>query len=283
MKLKIIVANSCGFCAGVERAIKIVNKTLEEHSSPVFVLHELVHNEYVIDELKNKGVMFTEDLQDVPPNKPLIFSAHGVAKDIENSANSAIENVIDATCPIVKKIHRKAEELDKLNYKIILIGDKQHSEVIGISGYINHEVFIVKNIDDVKSLPAFNNEKVAYLTQTTLSQDDIKDILIELKLKYPNIIGDSNICYATKERQDAVKDLKDKCDLIIIIGSKTSSNSNRLYEIAKTFCKNSFLINDKADLANIAEIQNANTIGISAGASTPEYLITETVDYLKKL
>ena len=284
--LNILLCCPRGFCAGVDRAVEIVEKSIKKFGAPVYVRHEIVHNKYVVETLKKKGVIFVDELEEVKDKtRPVIFSAHGVAKKVYKDAE--IENLefIDATCPLVSKVHREAEQLNKQGYQIILIGHKNHPEVIGTLGQLQEgSITLIENEDDIQHLEQ-NNPKLAYITQTTLSVDDTKDILEKLKEKFPNIKEPikSDICYATTNRQAAVKNIAAKCDLFLVVGSRQSSNSTRLVEVAqKNGCEKSFLVHHEFELPEDL-IKTSMTIGISSGASAPDILVENLITKIKEL
>ena len=283
MKKKIYLIAPRGFCAGVTRAVDTVTLAIEKFGAPVYVKHEIVHNKHVIDELKVKGAVFIEDLNEVPNDRPLIFSAHGVSKKITNQAKKKKSEIIDATCPLVTKVHIQALKFHNRGYKIILIGHKNHPEVEGTMGQVPEEdIILVENVQDVEKLE-LNNDKIAYITQTTLSVDDTIMVINKLKSKFPHIESSpkEDICYATTNRQNAVKEFAGDCDAFIVVGSSNSSNSNRLIEVAKNSgCLKSNLIEDAASL-NVDEYRNYNSIGISSGASVPDILVMSVIDKLK--
>jgi len=283
MKKKIYLIAPRGFCAGVTRAVDTVTLAIEKFGAPVYVKHEIVHNKHVIDELKVKGAVFIEDLNEVPNDRPLIFSAHGVSKKITNQAKKEKSEIIDATCPLVTKVHIQALKFHNRGYKIILIGHKNHPEVEGTMGQVPEEdIILVENVQDVEKLE-LNNDKIAYITQTTLSVDDTIMVINKLKSKFPHIESSpkEDICYATTNRQNAVKEFAGDCDAFIVVGSSNSSNSNRLIEVAKNSgCLKSNLIEDAASL-NVDEYRNYNSIGISSGASVPDILVMSVIDKLK--
>ena len=283
MKKKIYLIAPRGFCAGVTRAVDTVTLAIEKFGAPVYVKHEIVHNKHVIDELKVKGAVFIEDLNEVPNDRPLIFSAHGVSKKITNQAKKEKSEIIDATCPLVTKVHIQALKFHNRGYKIILIGHKNHPEVEGTMGQVPEEdIILVENVQDVEKLE-LNNDKIAYITQTTLSVDDTIMVINKLKSKFPHIESSpkEDICYATTNRQNAVKEFAGDCDAFIVVGSSNSSNSNRLVEVAKNSgCLKSNLIEDAASL-NVDEYRNYNSIGISSGASVPDILVMSVIDKLK--
>ncbi len=282
--LSVILINPRGFCAGVTRAIEIVNKTLEKFGKPVYVHHEIVHNRFVVEELKKKGAVFVEDLQTVPQDRPVIFSAHGVSKSVINEAKNRGLKFFDATCPLVNKIHLEVENNISNNIKTILIGHKNHAEVIGTKGQGgDDEIFVVSNTEDIDDLCLNPKEKVSYVTQTTLSVDETNALINHLKKRFINLKDKhkSNVCYATTNRQDAVKVLSQKCDTILVIGDPNSSNSKRLVEVAKSSgCKNSYLIQGKEEL-NLSTLQDIKVLGITAGASAPEILVKDVINKLK--
>ena len=274
-ELKIYLASPRGFCAGVKRAIEIVEKAINKYGTPVYVRHEIVHNKQVVDELKEKGAIFVDELSDIKDSsRPVIFSAHGVPKSVPDEARLKNLSYVDATCPLVSKVHRESEQLHKKGYEIFLIGHKNHPEVIGTMGQLpNGSIKLVETKRDVENLKADNYKKpLAYITQTTLSVDDTAEIINALKNKFPEIKGPikEDICYATTNRQSAVKEIASKCDLFFVVGSRNSSNSVRLVEVAKKAgCKNSQLMHSEKEIP-FHEIESSDTIGISSGASAPE-------------
>ena len=284
-ELKILLSAPRGFCAGVERAIEIVEKSIQKYGTPVYVRHEIVHNKYVVDDLKSKGAIFVEELEEIKDKtRPVIFSAHGVPKKIPEDAKNYNMTYIDATCPLVSKVHREAENLNKAGYHLILIGHQNHPEVIGTMGQLpKGSIDLIQNEDEAKNYKIQNNKKISYVTQTTLSVDDTKDIIQILKDRFPNIKEPlkEDICYATTNRQMAVKNIAKKCDLFFVIGSRNSSNSVRLVEVAKkSGCPNSILIHSQSEIP-FDLIQNANTVGVSSGASAPEILVDNFINELK--
>ncbi len=284
-ELKILLSAPRGFCAGVERAIEIVEKSIQKYGSPVYVRHEIVHNKFVVDDLRNKGAIFVEELEEIEDKtRPVIFSAHGVPKKIPQDAKNYNMTYVDATCPLVSKVHREAENLHKAGYHLILIGHENHPEVIGTMGQLpKGSIDLIQNEDEAMSYDSKNSEKIAYVTQTTLSVDDTKEIISILKKKFLNIRepAKEDICYATTNRQMAVKNIAKKCDLFFVIGSRNSSNSVRLVEVAKkSGCENSILIHSQSEIPfNL--IENSNIIGISSGASAPEILVENFIKELK--
>jgi len=288
-KINILLANPRGFCAGVDRAIQIVEEALSQYGKPIYVRHEVVHNQHVINDLKTKGAIFIEDLNDVPKGSHVIFSAHGISKAIREEAKSRELIPIDATCPLVTKVHVEVNKMLNQGMDIIMIGHKGHPEVEGTMGQIeahhtNRKMHLIETIEDVKHLMVDHPNKIAYVTQTTLSIDDTKAIIEALKTKYPNIEGpkSDDICYATQNRQDAVKEISKLCDLIIIVGSQNSSNSNRLKELALREGVEAYMI-DHEDLLQSSWLLNKKNIGISAGASAPEISVKNIVNKIESL
>ena len=284
--LNILLCAPRGFCAGVDRAVDIVEKSLKKFGAPVYVRHEIVHNKHVVQTLKNKGVIFVDELDEVDDkSRPVIFSAHGVAKKVYEDAEVKNLQFIDATCPLVSKVHREAELLNKQGYKIILIGHKNHPEVIGTMGQLpNGEVTLIETVEDIDNIQV-DDKKIAYITQTTLSVDDTKDIIEALKVKFPKIKEPikSDICYATTNRQAAVKNIANQCDLFLIVGSQQSSNSQRLVEVAKkNGSKESYLVHQDFELP-VELIKNAKCIGVSSGASAPDVLVDRLLDQIKEI
>ena len=284
-ELKILLSSPRGFCAGVERAIEIVEKSIKKYGAPVYVRHEIVHNKFVVDDLKNKGAIFVEELEEIKDkSRPVIFSAHGVPKKIPEDAKKYNMTYIDATCPLVSKVHREAENLHKTGYHLILIGHKNHPEVLGTMGQLpNGSIDLIQNELEAKKYDLKNDKKIAFVTQTTLSIDDTKDIIKILKDRFPNIREPlkEDICYATTNRQMAVKNIAKKCDVFFVIGSRNSSNSMRLVEVAKkSGCPSTHLIHSQSEIPYDL-IENSNTIGISSGASAPEILVKNFINNLK--
>jgi 4-hydroxy-3-methylbut-2-enyl diphosphate reductase len=282
-ELKILLASPRGFCAGVVRAIEIVEKSIKKFGAPVYVRHEIVHNKQVVENLKKKGAIFIDELNQIKDcSRPVIFSAHGVPKSVPKEADSKKIFYIDATCPLVTKVHKEAERHYKNNYKTILIGHKNHPEVIGTMGQIPKEnIALIETMEDVKSIKF--HEPMAYVTQTTLSVDDTKDMINLLKKKFPNIKAPikEDICYATTNRQSAVKKIAPLCDMFFVIGSENSSNSKRLVEVAKKVgCNNSRLVSFDSDLP-MNEIIKCNKIGLTSGASAPEKLVQNFIAKIK--
>ena len=286
-EIKILLSAPRGFCAGVERAIEIVEKALSKHGAPVYVRHEIVHNKFVVDDLKKKGAVFVEELDEIDDkSRPVIFSAHGVPKKIPIEAEKYKMTYIDATCPLVSKVHREAENLNKMNYHLILIGHQNHPEVIGTMGQLpKGSIDLIQNENEAKNYKfEKKNKNLAFVTQTTLSVDDTKEIIQILKERFPNIREPQkeDICYATTNRQMAVKNIAKNCDMFFVIGSRNSSNSVRLVEVAKkSGCLNSQLIHSQSKIPYDL-IKNSKTIGISSGASAPEILVENFINDLKK-
>ncbi len=284
--IKVYLASPRGFCAGVDRAIEIVKKSLEKYGSPVYVRHEIVHNKHVVESLKKIGAIFVEELDEIrDKSRPVIFSAHGVPKSIPAQANDLKMEYIDATCPLVSKVHREAENLNRKGDHILLIGHRNHPEVIGTMGQIeNGGIDLIESVDDAKNYQNISKKELAYVTQTTLSVDDTKEIIAELKRRFPRIKEPKkdDICYATTNRQSAVKKIASFCDMFFVIGSRNSSNSVRLVEVAKrSGCENSLLIHSESEIP-FDKIGACKTIGISSGASAPEILVEEFIKNLKK-
>ena len=284
--LKIFLAAPRGFCAGVDRAIEIVKKSIDKYGPPVYVRHEIVHNKYVVDNLKKIGAIFVEELGEIKDKtRPVIFSAHGVPKSVPKEASNLNMTYVDATCPLVSKVHREAENLNKNDSHILLIGHKNHPEVIGTMGQLPQEsIELIENVESAKKYSKKNDKKLAYITQTTLSVDDTKEIINVLKTKFPEINEPKkgDICYATTNRQAAVKEIAKKCEMFFVIGSRNSSNSVRLVEVAKkNGCNKSELIHFDSKVP-FDKITNFKTIGISSGASAPEILVEKFIKELKK-
>ncbi len=284
--LKIFLAAPRGFCAGVDRAIEIVKKSIDKYGPPVYVRHEIVHNKYVVDNLKKIGAIFVEELGEIKDKtRPVIFSAHGVPKSVPKEASNLNMTYVDATCPLVSKVHREAENLNKNGSHILLIGHKNHPEVIGTMGQLPQEsIELIENVESAKKYSKKNDKKLAYITQTTLSVDDTKEIINVLKTKFPEINEPKkeDICYATTNRQAAVKEIAKKCEMFFVIGSRNSSNSVRLVEVAKNNgCNKSELIHFDSKVP-FDKIANCKTIGISSGASAPEILLEKFIKELKK-
>ena len=284
--LKVYLAQPRGFCAGVERAIEIVERALKKYGSPVYVRHEIVHNKRVVNNLSSKGAVFVQELDQIPEGAVTVFSAHGVAQKVEDTAHNRKLPVLDATCPLVSKVHRESEQLFKKGYDIILIGHNNHPEVIGTMGQLpKGSIKLVETVNDASLLDNKNFSKpLAYITQTTLSVDDTAEIISKLKERFPNIKQPikEDICYATTNRQLAVKNIAPKCDMFFVIGSRNSSNSVRLVEVAKKAgCENSMLMHFEKEIPT-EKLKNSEVIGISSGASAPEQLVQNLLNEVKK-
>jgi len=280
--MKILLANPRGFCAGVERAIEIVERAIERHGPPIYVRHEVVHNKFVVSNLKVKGAIFVDEIDKVPNGEVVIFSAHGVSQMVRKEADSIDAVVYDATCPLVTKVHKEVQRRQKQDHQVILIGHAGHPEVEGTLGQsTGSSISLVESIDDIDTLNFPAEQHLSYTTQTTLSVDDTHAIVDALREKFPQIQSPKkdDICYATQNRQDAVKAIIEKSDVLLVLGSKNSSNSNRLREIADISNKPSYLIDGAADIDN-AWLDNCKAVGVTAGASAPEVLVQEVVSYL---
>jgi len=282
--LQVLLAKPRGFCAGVVRAVDIVERALKKYDEPVYVRHEIVHNKNVVESLKQKGAIFVEELDEIPDGAVTIFSAHGVSRMVEDGAAQRALNVIDATCPLVSKVHNEARRYSTNDYEIVLIGHRGHPEVVGTMGQVPGTVHLVSSLDDVTRLEPRNSEKLAYVTQTTLSVDDTRYIIDALRKRFPKIIGPDvkDICYATQNRQSAVHMMVDKADVILVVGAHYSSNSNRLREIGEEEGVASYLIPD-ADSLDPTWLEGAKTVGVTAGASAPEELVHGLVERLAEL
>ncbi len=281
---KIYLANPRGFCAGVDRAIDIVDLSLQKYGAPIYVRHEIVHSRQVVNSLRERGAVFVEELDEVPNGAIVIFSAHGVAKEVWEEARRRELKVIDATCPLVIKVHNEVNRDHANNYELILIGHAGHPEVVGTLGQTPDKIHLVSSVVDVENLKVENFDHLSYVTQTTLSVDECREIVDALHRRFPGIKGphQEDICYATQNRQNAVKELAKYVDVILVIGSPNSSNSNRLRELAERFEIASYLIDSYRDIQP-KWLENVHSIGIAAGASAPEVLVTEVVSYLKGL
>ena len=281
--MKVLLANPRGFCAGVERAIEIVERAIEKHGPPIYVRHEVVHNKFVVENLKNKGAIFVDEIDQVPKGSVVVFSAHGVSQAVRKDATSISATVYDATCPLVTKVHKEVARRQKQNHQVILIGHTGHPDVEGTLGQSNDskKITLVESAGDIKNLNFSDDIDISYTTQTTLSVDDTKQIVALLKAKFPQIQSPkkSDICYATQNRQDAVKVMIKNAEMLLVIGSKNSSNSNRLREIAENNNKPAYLI-DRAGDIDIDWLRGITSVGVTAGASAPEVLVQEVVSYL---
>lgn len=282
--MDILLANPRGFCAGVDRAIIIVEQALEKFGAPIYVRHEVVHNKFVVDELKSKGAVFVEELDEVPAGNTVIFSAHGVSKEVRAEAESRGLRVFDATCPLVTKVHIEVARMHTAGLEIIMIGHRGHPEVEGTMGQSEGGIYLVETPEDVLQLQVKDPLKLAYVTQTTLSIDDAARVVEALKTRFPTITGpkSDSICYATQNRQDAVKIMANDCDLVIVVGSPNSSNSNRLREVAQNQGVESYMV-DNASHLDPAWIVGKKRVGVSAGASAPEVLVQEVISKLQAL
>jgi 4-hydroxy-3-methylbut-2-enyl diphosphate reductase len=282
--MEVVLANPRGFCAGVDRAIIIVEQALERFGAPIYVRHEVVHNKFVVDELKNKGAVFVEELDEVPAGGTVIFSAHGVSKDVRAEAERRGLRVFDATCPLVTKVHVEVGKLRGKEREIVMIGHRGHPEVEGTMGQSKEGMYLVETPEDVEKLEVKNPHQLAYVTQTTLSLDDAARVIAALKQRFPDIVApkSDDICYATQNRQDAVKIMARKCDLVIVVGSPNSSNSNRLREVAQNNGVESYMV-DNASHLNPDWIKGKTRIGVTAGASAPEVLVKEVIAKLQAL
>jgi 4-hydroxy-3-methylbut-2-enyl diphosphate reductase len=282
--MEILLANPRGFCAGVDRAIGIVERALAMHGAPIYVRHEVVHNKFVVDGLKAKGAIFIEDLADVPSGSILIFSAHGVSQAVQQEAEARGLTVFDATCPLVTKVHIEVARMRDRGKEIVMIGHKGHPEVEGTMGQVTGGMYLVESPEDVAGLAVKDEENLAFVTQTTLSIDDASAIITALKARFPRIVGPKkdDICYATQNRQDAVKSLAGECDVVIVVGSPNSSNSNRLREVARNMNVPAYLV-DNAQELDPAWLQGKRYVGITAGASAPEVLVRELVERIRSI
>lgn len=285
--MKIHLANPRGFCAGVDRAITIVERALELFEHPIYVRHEVVHNKFVVDGLRNRGAVFVDELHEVPEGAVVIFSAHGVSKAVKTEAKSRDLTVFDATCPLVTKVHMEVTRASRKGNECILIGHQGHPEVIGTMGQYDNQdggIYLVESVDDVASLEVKDPQNLIYSSQTTLSVDDTQDVIEALRAKFPEIDGPrkDDICYATQNRQDAVRQLANMADLVLVVGAKNSSNSNRLKEVAEKCGVQSHLIND-ADCIQAEWVEGIQSVGVSAGASAPEVLVKDVITKLQQL
>ena len=281
--MKIYLANPRGFCAGVDRAIEIVERAIEKHGSPIYVRHEVVHNKYVVNNLKNKGAIFVDEISEVPEGSVVIYSAHGVSQKVRREAGNISAVIYDATCPLVTKVHKEVIRRQKNNHQVILIGHAGHPEVEGTLGQSpeSKNITLVESINDIEGLTFSQERDISYTTQTTLSVDDTTEVIEALQEKFPNIQSPkkSDICYATQNRQDSVKEVIKHSEILIVIGSKNSSNSNRLKEIADNQGKPAYLIDSSNDIEE-KWLENISSVGITAGASAPEILVQEVVSFL---
>ncbi|MCP5261250.1 MAG: 4-hydroxy-3-methylbut-2-enyl diphosphate reductase [Rhodoferax sp.] len=281
---EVVLAEPRGFCAGVDRAIEIVERALRKFGAPIYVRHEIVHNTYVVNDLKAKGAIFIEDLADVPPGATLVFSAHGVSRAVHEEARARGFQIFDATCPLVTKVHVEVAKLHKEGFEFIMIGHKGHPEVEGTMGQLDSGIHLVEDVADVARVQPAQSDKLAVVTQTTLSVDDAAEIAAAVKARFPHVREpkQQDICYATQNRQDAVKLLSPQVDVVIVVGSPTSSNSNRLRELAHKLGTDSYMI-DNADELQPAWLEGKQRIGLTAGASAPEVLVRQVIDRIKAL
>jgi len=285
--IKVLLANPRGFCAGVDRAIEIVERALEMHGAPIYVRHEVVHNRFVVEGLEQKGAVFVEDLHEVPEGSILIFSAHGVSNEVRREAARRELKIFDATCPLVTKVHVEVAKMSRDGKEIIMIGHQGHPEVEGTMGQIEKDkglIYLVETTDDVASLQVRDENNLTYVTQTTLSMDDAAKVIESLKQRFPSITGPKkdDICYATQNRQDAVKKMVNLCDLIIVVGSPNSSNSNRLCEVARNANVEAYMVDQAAQLQE-SWLKNKRCVGITAGASAPEILVRQVLKRLEEI
>ncbi|HEX7865218.1 MAG TPA: 4-hydroxy-3-methylbut-2-enyl diphosphate reductase [Variovorax sp.] len=279
---EVILAEPRGFCAGVDRAIEIVERAIAKFGAPIYVRHEIVHNTYVVNELKSKGAIFIEELSDVPPGATLVFSAHGVSKAVEQEARDRGFSIFDATCPLVTKVHVEVAKLAKEGYEFIMIGHKGHPEVEGTMGQLSSGIHLVEDVDDVAKVSPAQTDRLAVVTQTTLSVDDAADIAAAVRARFPSVREpkQQDICYATQNRQDAVKIMSPQVELVIVVGSPTSSNSNRLRELAQRLGTESYMVDSAAELKP-EWFEGKTRIGLTAGASAPEVLVREVIDRVR--
>jgi 4-hydroxy-3-methylbut-2-en-1-yl diphosphate reductase len=282
--IEVLLAEPRGFCAGVDRAIEIVERALQKFGAPIYVRHEIVHNTFVVNDLKAKGAIFIEDLAEVPPGSTLVFSAHGVSKAVQAEAQARGFDVFDATCPLVTKVHIEVAKLAKEGYEFIMIGHKGHPEVEGTMGQLEHGIHLVEDVKDVAQVKPGQTDKLAVVTQTTLSVDDAAEIKAAVRARFPNVREpkQQDICYATQNRQDAVKIMSPQVQVLIVVGSPTSSNSNRLAELARKLGVPSYMVDNATEL-NPEWLQGKTSVGLTAGASAPEVLVREVVDRIKSL
>ena len=281
--MRVILAQPRGFCAGVERAIEIVERALKKFGPPIYVRHEIVHNRHVVEDLRTRGAVFVDELDEIPPGAMTVFSAHGVARRVEELARERDLPVIDATCPLVAKVHNEGRRYAAQGRDIVLVGHAGHAEVEGTIGQIDGTVHLVQTVEDVAALTVHDPEKLAYITQTTLSVDDTRGIIAALTARFPTIVGPDvrDICYATQNRQQAVRDLARAVDVILVVGSKNSSNSNRLREIGQDLGKPAYLIDD-ADALRAEWFAGVGSVGVTAGASAPETLVQGVIEGLRR-
>ena len=281
---EVLLAQPRGFCAGVDRAIDIVERALEQFGAPIYVRHEIVHNRFVVDGLRERGAVFVESLDEIPQGSTVVFSAHGVSKAVRLDAEQRGLKVFDATCPLVTKVHVEVSKMRRDNYEVIMIGHAGHPEVEGTMGQADAGIHLVESLEDVQGLIVGNEDRIAYVTQTTLSVDDCAEIVTALRRRFPNIAEPKkqDICYATQNRQDAVKFMAPQCDLVLVVGSANSSNSNRLREVAQKMGCDAYLV-DRLDAVDPRWLEGRKRIGVTAGASAPESLVQELVEGLRGL
>jgi 4-hydroxy-3-methylbut-2-enyl diphosphate reductase len=282
--MDLVLANPRGFCAGVDRAIEIVERALAQFGAPIYVRHEVVHNRYVVENLRAKGAVFVESLHEVPPGSTLVFSAHGVSLEVRREAQARGLRIFDATCPLVTKVHAQVVRMRKQGREIVMIGHAEHPEVEGTMGQVSDGIHLVETESDVATLKIKDESALAYVTQTTLSVDDAARVIAALRARFPQIVGPKrdDICYATQNRQDAVKFMAPKCDLVIVVGSPNSSNSNRLREVAENLGVESHLV-DAAEQIDARWLEGRRRIGVSSGASAPEVLVAQVIEKLRAL
>ncbi|HKA45435.1 MAG TPA: 4-hydroxy-3-methylbut-2-enyl diphosphate reductase [Burkholderiales bacterium] len=282
--MKVLLANPRGFCAGVDRAIEIVERALMLHGAPIYVRHEVVHNRFVVEDLRSKGAVFVEELAEVPQGATVIFSAHGVSQEVRRRAEALKLKVFDATCPLVTKVHVEVAKMREQGREIVMIGHQGHPEVEGTMGQSRDGMYLVENAADVARLNVRDGSNLAFVTQTTLSVDDARDIVDALKARFPGIVGPKrdDICYATQNRQDAVKTLARQCDVVVVVGSPNSSNSNRLREVAQNQGVKAYMV-DNADELRAEWLAGAQVVGVTAGASAPEVLVGRVIEKLHRL
>ena len=282
--MQVLLANPRGFCAGVDRAIEIAERALQLHGAPIYVRHEVVHNKFVVNDLRNKGAVFVEELAEVPGGSTVIFSAHGVSQDVRREADARGLKVFDATCPLVTKVHVEVAKMRDQGREIVMIGHRGHPEVEGTMGQSSGGMHLVEGPDDVAGLKVGDENNLAYVTQTTLSMDDAARTVAALKKRFPKIVGPKkdDICYATQNRQDAIKTLAQRCDVVIVVGSPNSSNSNRLREVAEQLGVPAYMVDNATELQP-AWVSGKNVVGVTAGASAPEVLVQAVVERLRSL
>jgi 4-hydroxy-3-methylbut-2-enyl diphosphate reductase len=282
--MQVLLANPRGFCAGVDRAIEIVERALQLHGAPIYVRHEVVHNKFVVNDLRTKGAVFVEELAEVPSGSTVIFSAHGVSQDVRREADARGLKVFDATCPLVTKVHVEVAKMRDQGREIVMIGHRGHPEVEGTMGQSNGGMHLVEGPNDVPGLKVGDENNLAYVTQTTLSMDDAARTVAALKKRFPKIVGPKkdDICYATQNRQDAIKTLAQRCDVVIVVGSPNSSNSNRLREVAEQLGVPAYMVDNATELQPVW-VEGKKTVGVTAGASAPEVLVQEVVNRLRTL